>query len=783
MATMYFPMKGLDKANPPSVQPQHTTPDCNNVRPLAGNRFQGGQRPGLKKAYGQQIGGAAKPIVWLGSVTTFDAPFLGSAYDSYSVAPDNAGINSTGASRWFAQTFTTTSAYYISAVKIYLYRVGDPGTVTVSIRATSGGCPTGDGTDLCSGTIDGSTLTTDTFGDLTTINFTTSPLLADSTLYAIVVRSSTGAPANYLGWGADSGDASYTDGEGCNSTDSGDSWTCPYMANWDFPFQTYGRDMPIQDRLYSKQLIAIGNAEVWRESSAGTMAEFADANGVFDTNKLLGAVEAYQKIFTVNGSTLKVLDFNNTKISTDDAGTNPCTRNMILTGSTSGTTMIVDYVDGVTDDATANVYGSKTNIGSFVSGETVTGTNSAGNAVSFDLNADEDNGPHIYDWTAFGNDTTTYGTMSSSASIVALYRGRLVTNDADRPHMWYMSKVQNPFNWLYDDDDPLTAIRGNDADIGEIGDIITAFIPIRDDLLVVGCANSIWAIIGDPASHGQIGNVTNDTGIWGSRAWCLDNKGSLYFLGNDGLYGATITGTVTAPEKISYSRLPTLMDDLDLDQSLHRVVLSYDSDNNGVLISKTLISDGTNTNYWYDLNANGFFPESYPAAQGIFSSCKYNATDRTYVKHLVGCNDGYIREFDSSTKSDIAADNSSVAIDAYFTLGPMSLGGTPAMEGSIGPIDVVLGGGGSAGSETDSDNAAYKIFVADTAAELIEKLVANGTPTYAGTITGPGRRRGSRRTQSARGVYGGLRIGNSIADEAFIFESLDLQPKPKGRSK
>lgn len=45
-----------------------------NVRPrdtLEG-RIRLGKRPGLKKAYSQQIGGDAFPIVWIGSITTID---------------------------------------------------------------------------------------------------------------------------------------------------------------------------------------------------------------------------------------------------------------------------------------------------------------------------------------------------------------------------------------------------------------------------------------------------------------------------------------------------------------------------------------------------------------------------------------------------------------------------------------------------------------------------------------------------------------------------------------
>ena len=57
-------MKGLHKAFPAGVQSGGTSPDMKNVRPFAGGRFQGGQRPGLKKwGDGDQIGAAEQPVV------------------------------------------------------------------------------------------------------------------------------------------------------------------------------------------------------------------------------------------------------------------------------------------------------------------------------------------------------------------------------------------------------------------------------------------------------------------------------------------------------------------------------------------------------------------------------------------------------------------------------------------------------------------------------------------------------------------------------------------------
>jgi len=138
---------------------------------------------------------------------------------------------------------------------------------------------------------------------------------------------------------------------------------------------------------------------------------------------------------------------------------NPCHKGNILTGSTSNATMIVDYVDAVTDDAAMNVYGYKTSTATFVDGETVTGTNDNGDPISFVLNSDEAEGPHWYDWTVFGNDATNYGNMPSRATLVCLYRGRLVlAGDNNNPHQWWMSKVGDPWNFKYDSNETQTTL-------------------------------------------------------------------------------------------------------------------------------------------------------------------------------------------------------------------------------------------------------------------------------------------------------------------------------------
>lgn len=69
-----FPLQGIDRGRATPDQPILTSFDIKNMRPYdtLDNRVRGGQRPGLRKRYSQQIGANAVPIVAITSVTVVD---------------------------------------------------------------------------------------------------------------------------------------------------------------------------------------------------------------------------------------------------------------------------------------------------------------------------------------------------------------------------------------------------------------------------------------------------------------------------------------------------------------------------------------------------------------------------------------------------------------------------------------------------------------------------------------------------------------------------------------
>ncbi len=63
-----FPIRGINKSRVPDEQPEATSPGLNNVRAFdtLDDLLRGGQRPGMKKRYSEQVTNAASgagPIV------------------------------------------------------------------------------------------------------------------------------------------------------------------------------------------------------------------------------------------------------------------------------------------------------------------------------------------------------------------------------------------------------------------------------------------------------------------------------------------------------------------------------------------------------------------------------------------------------------------------------------------------------------------------------------------------------------------------------------------------
>jgi len=150
---------------------------------------------------------------------------------------------------WSGQTFTPEIEHMIANVRVKLFRVGDPSTITVSIKETSAGKPVG--ADLCSGTIEGNTITDDAGGDWYQISMGNGCEVEKDVQYAIVIQASAGDVSNKLSWRTDASAPTYTGGLYCGSTDSGTDWST--YSGSDAMFEEWGAGAP------STQAVVWGN--------------------------------------------------------------------------------------------------------------------------------------------------------------------------------------------------------------------------------------------------------------------------------------------------------------------------------------------------------------------------------------------------------------------------------------------------------------------------------------------------------------------------------------------
>lgn len=133
---------------------------------------------------------------------------------------------------WIGQSFTSDNvSHTIVYVRLYLRRVGAPGTSTLIIRKTSVGLPTG--TDLATVTIAQTQMST--AGAWTQVNLTTAITLDARTQYCIILKAPDGDSSNYVQWKR--GAASTLPNGTALTSSGGVDWS---TQTYDFMFEVWG---------------------------------------------------------------------------------------------------------------------------------------------------------------------------------------------------------------------------------------------------------------------------------------------------------------------------------------------------------------------------------------------------------------------------------------------------------------------------------------------------------------------------------------------------------------
>jgi len=166
-------------------------------------------------------------------------------------AGEDGTVNVWG-NNWVAQTFIPSERYDITGVNILVSRTGNPGNLTVSLRATAAGAPSGG--DLTSGFVDGDAVTTDSDGEWVAIAFTDDYTLTAATSYAICVRSAGVNANNRINWFVDTGNGYANGSEYTNAAAGVGAWNVVAANDMLFEILARGGMTPragrIEGRLY-----------------------------------------------------------------------------------------------------------------------------------------------------------------------------------------------------------------------------------------------------------------------------------------------------------------------------------------------------------------------------------------------------------------------------------------------------------------------------------------------------------------------------------------------------
>lgn len=281
----------------------------------------------------------------------------------------------------------------------------------------------------------------------------------------------------------------------------------------------------------------------------------------------------------------------------------------------------------------------------------------------------------VSDWTAFnGVDAVSGDTIAgalptdsdnNTATILALYRNRMVFSGlAEQPHTWFMSAQGDVRNMDFSPPTPSErqAVAGTNAFFGELGDRVTALIPVSDDLMLFGGDRTLWRLTGDPAAGGVIDNVSQQIGVVGPDAWATDPQGNVYFVGHNGLYRvAGVGGDVV---NISENRLDRFFKQVDL--TTHRFVLAWDRMRDGLYIFLHVIANNAPvTSLFWDRRADAFWPIVLPESNGPISATIFDTDAVEDRILLLGGRDGFIRAFEDLRPNDNnGADEDGFSIEA-----------------------------------------------------------------------------------------------------------------------
>jgi len=705
---LLFPAKGLDRRAGYEGQPPYSSPSLQNVRytGVLEERERGGSRPGIGKAFYEQLGSGAK-VNLLSEVTLNDTSGFRQFAENFSVA-----------------TLTNNGWSAVASYSSNMPGIYDSASAILEYADTLGGAikdamdPAVDSTqaytvemviDPYEGSFGGKYLLWACAND-------TTPDPYDEGLVAEIVMDDateawTGTLKHYKS-GSLSATYTFTAGVGTGNAASGRFW---FLINgssvkvyWQgtlltsqtltltsptthrrvgfamectveggaclvssFLVQYYTDDAVTQAR--RTLTVAASNGTLYREGVDGVL-ETVSSNLSLNASKRLRAAEY--------GSKLYIADYGDAKAKGADG--------VLLSGKLDAASIsdwtaiglnLYDFVVVVTNGTGATTDGTY-KISAIASGDITLSVDPGDGTCTYHI----ERGPKIYDpaantltlWVA----TTAKGQVPTGCALIAEWRGRMVMASGN---LWSMSRQLDMLDWDYggDSGDYSRAVSGLNTEVGHVGEDITAIMPHHNDYLYFGCASSVYILRGDPTGPGaSLGPIGGEIGCVGGDAWTVTDTGTLVWLADAGLYGIQYGGE-GYPTGLSKS-VPRELHGLTSD--LYQVSLAFDRRSNGVHVF--VHQEGvTQTHWWLDWMTNGLFPVAFgDDDHAPYCAMVHRSTVQDSTHVLLGCSDGYIRHFSEFYNTDDGTE-----IESYVELGPFRLGDGYDLEGIIEKIDAILG--------------------------------------------------------------------------------------------
>lgn len=797
-----FPFGGIDESGSYRSQPPYTTTDCQNVRPEGPieSRIRGGTRPGLRKAYAEQLGSGG-PIRMLAEVTnvgnidggyyfywddefnrtsgstgpgwaaltgttggqmpttinmipplvdrvqsasvhdTLDPDFSTSSAYTISINVIPFGGEHWGTYNIYARMNDTTPTWATSGIRVSITSTGTGGAYTGIIRNKHGGVLVDD--RAFSGTLDGANadpfrLSVNISGNWVTVS------VDDTTVASGPVSSGHGTNHRF--------------GVGATTTSR---WPTgiSLIDNIEILGTPSGGEALQKRRTY---LCAIAGGKFYAERTIGQMTQVTGDAADFSDSHLIHAVELGQKLY--------IAEYDPPKIAGTDGTLSLVGTRLTATAVTNWAGYEIDkdtdvvVITGATTPAENGTY-KITGVGP--AAILLAGTGALGNSsCSYRI----ERGPKVYDpatntvsiWSA----TADKGEVPTGAQLITLYRNRIVlAASLGTPHLWWVSRQGDALDWDYTATDDGRPIPGTNADAGEMGDVQTALMQFSDDYCVFGCKGSVYVLRGDPAWGGDLDALSYATGVIDKGAICTGASGEMYFLGWDGMY-VIQPGAQGRPQPLSRDKVPERL--VSIDPAVDEVLMAWDEVQQGVHIwvSAKGMDAATGTaldHYFFDPGGGGYFRDTNWIQHGPTAVHGYQTQLTPYRWLILGGRDGYLRRYDVSLATDDGE-----TLTAYTLLPPVRLGGSEFHEGILQQLDGTLADG--------SGDVDWEVRVGRTHSEAHD-----ATAFTTGTWTGDGLQHTVR--PRARGGSCVLKIGSSDDNRKWSVEAIVGLSIPAGRTR